>query len=57
VGDAGWDHDHIAGMQIDDGAAVAAKTYLSRAGDDAERFVRSAVVVVVGKKRRKKAGE
>ena len=28
VGDAGWDYDHVAGMQIDDGASVAAKTHL-----------------------------
>src|SRR5947199_4447113 len=35
-------------MQIDEGAAVTAKTHLSRAGDDAERFMRGAVVVVVG---------
>ena len=30
VGDAGWDHDHIAGMQIDDGSAIGAKRAMVR---------------------------
>ena len=47
MGDAGRDHDDIAGAQLDRRAALAAEPHADGPGSDAEHLVRGAVIVMV----------
>ena len=47
MGDAGRDHDNIAGAQLDCRATLAAEPYVDGSGNDAEHLMRGAVIVVV----------
>src|SRR5215472_574530 len=47
VGDAGWYHDDVAGMQFYDRAGFAAEPHPNRAGRDPQHLVCGAVIMVV----------
>src|SRR5947209_7507602 len=48
VGNAGRDHDDVAGVQLYRCTALAAEPHANRSGRDPEHLVRGAVIMVVG---------